>query len=256
MSIKLSTIDTKAPQELDKREIKDQTKVFIKAIDEMQEMLFSEGKRSLLVVLQGLDASGKDGATKKVFGRLNPQGVKVASFKKPTKEELSHDFLWRIHKQTPGKGLIQIFNRSHYEDVLVTRVLGITSDEQAQKRFAHINHFEDLLEDSGTKVLKFFLHLGKEKQYEKFQDRLKYKEKHWKYNTGDWETRKNWESYVGYYEEVFEKCNNVPWTIVPSDNNWYKEYTIAKRVYEVMKDMNLSFPDRSEELKEDIEKYV
>ena len=222
----------------------------------MQEKLFASGKKSILIVLQGLDASGKDGATKKVFGRLNPQGVRVESFKKPTKEELGHDFLWRVHKKAPQKGMITIFNRSHYEDVLVTRVLGFTDDEGAEKRFQHINNFENLLEDSGTTVIKFFLHVGKEKQLQKFKDRLKDPEKYWKYNTGDWETRKNWDKYVEYYQEVFEKCNQPEWNIIPADDNFYKEYLIAKKVCEVMKEMDLSYPDLSEELAEDIKKYT
>ncbi|MEL7002318.1 MAG: PPK2 family polyphosphate kinase [Bacteroidota bacterium] len=256
MKIKLADVSASPPETLDKGEIKDQTKGFIKEIDRMQEMLFSEGKRSLLIVLQGLDASGKDGATKNVFGRLNPQGVEVASFKKPSKEELSHDFLWRIHHHTPEKGMIHIFNRSHYEDVLVTRVLGLTSDVQARKRFRHINNFEDLLEDAGTIVLKFFLHISKEKQYEKFQDRLTDPEKHWKYNKGDWDTREKWDEYMGHYEDVFENCSEIPWTVVPSDKNWYKEYVIAKKVYETLSAMNLTFPDRSAELMEDIKQYA
>ncbi len=256
MNIKLAEISASPPKELDKGDTKDKTKDYIKEIDDMQEMLYSEGKRSILVVLQGLDASGKDGATKNVFGRLNPQGVEVTSFKKPTEEELNHDFLWRVHQHTPEKGMINIFNRSHYEDVLVTRVLGLTSDERAQRRFKHINNFEALLEDAGTTVLKFFLHISKEKQYEKFQDRLNDPEKHWKYNKGDWDTRKNWDRYMGYYEEVFEKCSDIPWNIVPSDNNWYKEYLIAKKVYDTMKAMDLSFPDRSAELMEEIKKYA
>ena len=256
MKIKLNEISTSAPKDWDEKEYKKKGKQLEKEIDEMQEILFAEGKKSLLIIFQGLDASGKDGATKKVLGRLNPQGVKVKSFKKPTKEELAHDFLWRVHQHTPGKGMIQIFNRSHYEDVLVTRVLGYVDEENAKEKFVQINGFEQLLEQNNTTILKFFLHVGKDKQKEKFLDRLEDPTKHWKYNPGDWETRSHWDEYVEYYQEVFEKCNTPKWNIIPADENWYKEYLIAEKIHEVLSAMNLSYPPMPAEWEEEKAKYL
>ena len=255
MKVDLSKINTEAPGEFDKGEFKDKTEVLKKEIAALQEKLYAQGKKSLLVVFQGMDASGKDGATKKVLGDLNPQGVKVKSFKKPTPEELNHDFLWRVHQHTPEKGMIQVFNRSHYEDVLVTRVLGYTSDELAKQRFQHINAFEQLLEQNGTKILKFYLHISKDKQKEKFLDRLVDPEKHWKYNPEDWKTRDSWDLYMTYYQEVFDKCSTPEWNIIPSDDNWYKEYLIAQKIHSTLVDMNLSYPKLPQEWESEKSKY-
>jgi PPK2 family polyphosphate:nucleotide phosphotransferase len=256
MKINLSTISSEAPKDLDKDLYKQKCEELEVEIDLMQEKLYAQGKKSVLVIFQGMDGSGKDGAMKKVLGRLNPQGVVVTSFKKPTPEELSHDFLWRVHKNVPAKGMIGVFNRSHYEDVLVTRVLGLCSDQEAEKRFLHINAFEQLLEQTGTKVLKFFLHLGKEKQKEKFIERLEDPEKHWKYNSEDWKTNEKYDTYLSYYQEVIDNCNNPEWTIVPADNNWYKEYLIAKKIHETMSAMELSYPPLAKEFEADRLKYL
>lgn len=256
MKIKLAEISTSASKLLDKGDVKKKTKQFIKEIDVMQEKMFAEGKKSLLIVFQGLDASGKDGATKKVLGKINAQGIKVQSFKKPTKIEIAHDFLWRVHQHVPEKGMIQVFNRSHYEDVLVTRVLGFTNDKETKKRFGQINAFESLIEDNGTTILKFFLHVGKDKQEEKFLDRLKDPNKHWKYNPGDWETRAHWDEYITYYHEVFEKCNAPEWNIIPADDNWYKEHLIAKRIHEALTAMKLEYPPMPEEWESEKAKYL
>src|SRR5829696_720134 len=172
MSI-LTQTSTRAPKELSKEETKQQTQEIKKSLDELQNLLYAEGKRSVLVVIQGMDASGKDGAIKNVFGGLNPQGISIASFKTPTPEELSHDFLWRIHRHSPAKGTIQVFNRSHYEDVLITRVHGWCDDKTAQERMKAINHFESLLEKhNNTKVLKFYLHVSPEEQQERLNERI------------------------------------------------------------------------------------
>jgi PPK2 family polyphosphate:nucleotide phosphotransferase len=190
-----------------------------------------------------MDASGKDGAVKDVFKAVNPQGVRVKSFKKPTEEELAHDFLWRIHKYTPPKGKIQIFNRSHYEDVLVTRVLGLIDDETAGKRFKIINGFEQLLQDRGTKILKFYLHLSESEQLQRFRERLEIPSKQWKYNPNDLKSAASWPEYRQYYQEVFENCSpEIPWVIVPSDQNWYKKYLIAKLIVETMRGLNMKYP--------------
>ena len=256
MKININEIATSAPKDWDKDLYKKKGKQLEKEIDEMQEILFAQGKKSLLIVLQGLDASGKDGTTKKVLGRLNPHGVRVKSFKKPTQEELAHDFLWRIHQHTPKKGMIQVFNRSHYEDVLVTRVLGFVDDENAEQKFNQINAFEQLLEQNNTTVLKFFLHVGKDKQKEKFLDRLQDPTKHWKYNPGDWETRAHWDEYVTYYQEVFEKCNAPEWNIIPADDNWYKEYLIAEKIHEALSAMNLEYPPMAAAWESEKAKYL
>ncbi|WP_346236514.1 PPK2 family polyphosphate kinase [Niabella insulamsoli] len=239
----LSNIDSKAPEHLHKEDCKEQTKEMLKDLAELQNLLYAEGKHALLVILQGMDASGKDGVIRKVFGRLNPQGVRVASFKVPTEEEAAHDFLWRIHKNVPRKGDIQIFNRSHYEDVLVTRVHGWCSDELAQERFAAINHFENLLQrHNNTVILKFYLHVSAEEQRERLQERMTNPAKMWKYNQKDFVEAALREKYYRYYQECFEHCNQPEWTIVPSDQNWYKEYVIAKKVFDSLKQLKMEYP--------------
>ena len=243
----LTQIDTKAPKELDKKEIKEQTQKLLKQLDELQYLLYAEGKHSVLVILQGMDASGKDGAINDVFGQLNPQGVSVKSFKVPTQEELGHDFLWRIHQNTPTKGVIKIFNRSHYEDVLVTRVHGWCDDEMAKKRFKAINDFEELLaEHNSTQIFKFYLHISEKEQQDRFQDRTEDPTKHWKYSERDHEEAKLWPQYMKMYEDVFEHCNAVLWTIVPADQNWYKEYLITKTVVERLQKLNMKYPQLKE----------
>lgn len=245
----LSEISTKSPQDCDKKETKGQTAAMLEELDELQNLLYAENKHSVLVVLQGMDASGKDGAIRKVFGFLNPQGVQVRSFKAPTEEELSHDFLWRIHQHAPSKGMIQIFNRSHYEDVLITRVHGWCNDATAAKRFAAINNFEELLAShNSTQILKFYLHVSREEQEERLKEREEDPAKKWKYNSKDKEERKLWDRYIKMYEDAFVNCNAVPWTIVPADQNWYKEYVITKKLVDSLKGLNMQYPDLKEEI--------
>ena len=245
---RLSAISTRAPQELDKNETKKKTEKLLLELDGLQKLLYAESKHAALVILQGLDASGKDGAISKVFGPLNPQGLMVKSFKVPTEEELRHDFLWRIHQYAPAKGTLQIFNRSHYEDVLVTRVHGWCDDETAQKRFAAINHFEELLTlHNSTVIFKFYLHISAEEQRKRFEERLDDPIKQWKYNKNDFAEAKHWDKYMQMYEDVFQNCNVVPWTIVPADQNWYKEYLIAQAVVERLKSLNMKYPHLKEQ---------
>lgn len=245
---RLSQISTKAPKELDKKEAKEKTAKLLKELDELQYLLYAESKHSVLVILQGLDASGKDGAINNVFGELNPQGVMVKSFKVPTEEEMKHDFLWRIHQNAPAKGMMQIFNRSQYEDVLVTRVHGWCDDATAQKRFRAINGFEELLTlHNNTVIFKFYLHISIEEQQERLHERIEDPTKQWKYNERDFEEAKLWDRYMQMYEDVFENCSAVPWTIVPADQNWYKEYVIAKTVVEALKNLNMKYPQLKEE---------
>ena len=241
--VKLNQINTRAPKELDKNEIKEQTLTILEELDELQNLLYAEGKHSILVIIQGLDASGKDGAIRDVLGNMNPQGVTVTSFKAPTAEELSHDFLWRIHRHAPQKGMIQVFNRSHYEDVLVTRVHKWCDDKLAKKRMKAINDFEELLQEhNSTHILKFYLHVSPEEQQERLSERLKDPAKMWKYNEKDFEEAKLWDVYMQMYEECFENCDNPAWTIVPADQNWYKEYIIAKALCDLLKGLNMQYP--------------
>jgi PPK2 family polyphosphate:nucleotide phosphotransferase len=241
--VRLTNISTRAPVEFEKLEIKKQTAAILEELDELQNLLYASSQYAVLVIIQGIDASGKDGVIKNVFGTLNPQGVTVKSFKAPTAEELSHDFLWRVHSAVPSKGMIQIFNRSHYEDILVTRVHKLCDDETAKKRIKAINDFEELLQEHGnTIILKFYLHVSKEKQAERLQERIDDPKKQWKYNPKDDEERKRWDEYVRMYEECFEYCSRIPWVIVPSDQNWYKEYVIAKTLLDALRDLRMEYP--------------
>lgn len=241
--INLGDIATRAPKELDKKETKEKTEEIVQELDELQNLLYAEGKHSLLVILQGMDASGKDGAIRNVLGRMNPQGVTVHSFKAPTAEELSHDFLWRIHQHTPSKGMIQVFNRSHYEDILITRVHGWCDDKLAAKRIDAINCFEELLQDhNNTRILKFYLHISPEEQQERLKERMVDPRKMWKYNENDFAEAKHWDEYRKMYEECFEKCNEPEWLVVPADQNWYKEYVIAKAIRDELRGLDMKYP--------------
>ena len=241
--MKLGEISTCAPKNFDKAGIKEKTEKIITELDELQNLLFAEGKHSVLVVIQGMDGSGKDGVIRNVLGNMNPQGVTVKSYKAPTAEELSHDFLWRIHDAAPARGMIQIFNRSHYEDILVTRVHKWCDDETAKKRMNAINDFEQLLQEHNkTHILKFYLHISPEEQEERLRERMKDPAKMWKYNEKDFEEAKLRGVYMQMYEECFNNCNNPPWTIVPADQNWYKEFIIASQIYELLKSLDMQFP--------------
>lgn len=242
-AIKLSKTDTRAPKDLDKKEIKEKTAAIIAELDDLQNLLYAENKHSILVVIQGMDASGKDGVIRNVMGNMNPQGVSVKSFKAPTAEELAHDFLWRIHLHTPLKGMIQVFNRSHYEDILITRVHKWCDDATAKKRIKAINDFESLLQEhNNTHILKFYLHVSPKEQQERLAERIKDPAKMWKYNANDFEEAKLWDLYMQMYEECFEKCNKPEWSIIPADQNWYKEYLIAKQLRDLLKSLDMQFP--------------
>jgi PPK2 family polyphosphate:nucleotide phosphotransferase len=241
--LKLKDIDTRAPKDWDKKETKDKLEGLLQELDELQNLLFAESSHSLLVVIQGMDASGKDGTVRNVFGKLNPQGVLVKSFKEPTPEELSHDFLWRVHAHAPAKGYIQLFNRSHYEDILITRVHKLIDDKTARKRMQAINDFERLLsEHNDTKILKFYLHVSPEEQHARLEERIKNPAKQWKYNANDLKEAKYWDEYREVYEDCFENCNEPPWTIVPADQNWYKEWVIAAAVRDALKGLGMQYP--------------
>jgi PPK2 family polyphosphate:nucleotide phosphotransferase len=239
----LKELSTKAPEGLDKKETKEETQRLLAELDELQNLLYAEAKHSVLMILQGMDASGKDGAIKKVLGQLNPMGINVTSFKTPTTEELKHDFLWRVHQHTPEKGMISVFNRSHYEDVLITRVHKWCDDGTAKKRFKAINDFEKLLENhNSTSIFKFYLHISRDEQKERFKERIEDPTKTYKYNENDFKEAELWDDYRHMYEDVFENCSAVPWTIVPADQNWFKEHTIAKTLVNGLRKLDMKYP--------------
>jgi len=241
--IKLKDISTRAPKTMDKNETKEKTEEILNALDDLQNLLYAESKHSILVIIQAMDAAGKDGVIRNVFGDLNPQGVTVKSFKAPTAEELSHDFLWRVHSHAPAKVMIQVFNRSHYEDILITRVHKWCDDDTAKKRMDAINDFEELLQKhNNTQILKFYLHVSPEEQQERLKERLDDPKKQWKYNDKDFDEAKLWDLYMQMYEECFEACDKVPWTIVPSDQNWYKEHIIATALYDTLNKLDMRYP--------------
>jgi PPK2 family polyphosphate:nucleotide phosphotransferase len=221
-------------------------------IRELQYRLYVEQKQSLLVVLQAPDAAGKDGLIRKVLGRMNPQGCRTYPFKVPSKEELAHDFLWRIHKCTPGKGMVSVFNRSHYEDVLVVRVLDLAPKNIWSKRYKLINDFEENLVAAGTRVLKLYLHISPKEQLERFKKRLDNPDKHWKLNVGDYAARNKWNDYREAYEDAITKCNTEesPWYVIPADHKWYRDAAVAGIVYETLKEMNPQMPPLEVDLDE------
>lgn len=244
--IKIKDLPTQPPKGTDEKKIRKESKDLYKEIGQLHEILVAQKKHSLLVVFQGMDATGKDGSTENVFSRCSPIGLDVKAFKKPTEEEFAHDFLWRIHKEVPAKGEIKIFNRSHYEDVLIQRVHGWIDDETVDHRFEAINAFEkNLVRDNSTTILKFFLNISSERQLEKLQERIDDPEKNYKHNIGDWEQRKHWDTYMKCYEDVLNR-SAIPWHPIPVDRRWYRNYAIAKIVLQTLKDMNLELPRISE----------
>jgi len=216
-----------------------------------QERLYAGARHAVLVVLQGMDTAGKDGTIKHVMTGLNPQGVIVAPFKVPTPEEAAHDFLWRVHRQTPGKGMIAIFNRSHYEQVLVVRVHGLEPEETWRRHYDQINEFERTLAENGTTILKFFLHISKEEQRERLQDRIDTPEKQWKFRKADVEERKLWDDYQRAYEDALSRCSteHAPWYVIPADRNWFRDYAVAEILADTLEDLDLRYPGPEPDIK-------
>lgn len=211
----------------------------------LQERLYADGSKALLIVLQAMDTAGKDGTIKHVMGAFNPQGVQVSPFKVPSEEELNHDYLWRVHKNVPRNGLIGIFNRSHYEDVLVVRVKSFVPEEVWQKRYEHINNFEKLLSDNGVHIVKIFLHISPEEQAERLRDRQHVPEKRWKFSPGDLEDRKLWFAYQAAYEDALTCCNTAlaPWWVVPANRKWFRNLAVSEILIEAMEAMDSSYPE-------------
>jgi PPK2 family polyphosphate:nucleotide phosphotransferase len=240
--IKLSSISTEAPKNLEKKDMKDETLRLVERLGELQNIMYAEGKHSMLIILQGMDGSGKDGAVRNVFHNCTIAGLDLVSYKKPTEEEFGHDFLWRVHKWVPQKGMTTIFNRSHYEDILIQRVHGWIDMERVEKRMAAINAFEDLIQfDNNTLVFKFYMHISFEEQGIQLQQRLDDPTKFWKHNDGDWEERKLWDKYMEAYEYAINN-STTPWHICPVDNRWYRDYFMAKTIVEVLEKLNMTLP--------------
>ena len=219
-------------------------------LEELQELLFAEHLHKVLVILQAMDTGGKDGVIRRVFDGVNPAGVHVASFKVPTPEELDHDFLWRVHKQVPGNGELGIFNRSHYEDVLVVRVHNIVPPDVWSKRFDQINEFERILAENGTTILKFYLNIDKEEQKARLQARLEEPTKRWKFHLADLEERKRWPDYMQAYEDVLSKTSTkyAPWYIVPANHKWFRDLVVASVLVETLEGLKMKYPEPEEYL--------
>lgn len=242
-TVRLKNWKTDEKGGLDKKEGKAWAKVLADELAGWQERLYAENKQALLIVLQARDAGGKDGTVKHVIGAFNPNGVRIANFKVPSEEELAHDFLWRIHAQTPKTGMIAVFNRSHYEDVLVTRVHAMIEEDTVRRRLDHIRNFESLLTDCGTRVLKFYLHVSQDEQQERLQDRLDNPDKLWKFNTGDLEERALWDEYTKAYEDALTTSTAAaPWYVIPADHKWFRNLLISQVILDTLKDMNPQFP--------------
>ncbi|HEV7125855.1 MAG TPA: PPK2 family polyphosphate kinase [Ktedonobacterales bacterium] len=217
-------------------------------LTDLQALLYGAGRQSVLIVLQGLDTAGKDGTIKHVMAQLNPIGCRVASFKAPTEEELRHDFLWRVHQQTPAHGMMAIFNRSHYEDVLVARVQQLVAPDEWRARYAEINDFERMLARSGTMLLKFFLHISKDEQRKRLLAREQDPAKAWKLSVEDWKDRQHWDAYLAAYEDALGRCGTewAPWHIVPANHKWYRNYVVARTIVEQLATREHAWKDELE----------
>ncbi len=228
---------------------------------ELEDLLFFAGTHSLLIVLQGRDTAGKDGCIRRILDYSDVQSIRVESFKVPTEEELAHDFLWRVHQRAPRRGSLALFNRSHYEDVLVARVHGLVPEAVWKKRYAHITAFEELLLDSGTLLLKFMLHISKEEQEKRLLDREKETEKAWKLSAGDWKEREYWDAYTEAYEDALNRCGSAraPWFVVPADHKWYRDLAVLEQLVAALKphreEWLASLRDRGEEAMREIRAY-
>ncbi len=228
----------------DRKECEKETKKNLEKLDDLQEVLYAGGEHALLIVFQAIDAGGKDGAIEHVFSGVNPQGCSVTSFKVPTELEKSHDFLWRIHAACPRKGMIGIFNRSHYESVIVERVKELTPPAVWSRRYDHINHFEEMLADEGTTIVKFFLHISKDEQKRRFQDRLDEPDKHWKFSKADLAERASWDAYQDAFAAMLGKCSTTfaPWYVVPANHKWYRNWVLSDTIVRTLEGLDLKYP--------------
>jgi len=248
--VDLSKIHTGAPDDESKGDAKETTAGLLADLEELQYLLWADGNQKVLVVIQATDTGGKDGTIRKVFGACNPQGVRVASFKAPTPDELAHDYLWRVHAQTPASGELVLFNRSHYEDVLVVRVHGLVPEERWRKRYDHIVDFERMLVDEGTTIVKLYLHISKDEQRERLQARLDDPTKNWKFAEGDLAERKRWDDYQAAFAEMLTRTSrsDAPWYVVPADNKWYRDLVVAEIMVQTLRGLDMSYPPAPEGL--------
>jgi PPK2 family polyphosphate:nucleotide phosphotransferase len=250
--VKLSDWDPNDTSEFrgDKEQARIELQNLNKRLEGLQEVLYAEHKHLVLIVLQGMDTSGKDGAIQHVFEGVNPNGTRVANFKEPSEEERNHDYLWRVHKQVPGKGEIAIFNRSHYEEVLTVRVHKWVAPEVWKQRYEQINAFEQMLAENGTTILKFYLHIDKDEQKKRLQARLEDPDKRWKFRKGDLEERKLWQDYMQAYEDVLNRTSTkaAPWFIVPANHKWYRDLVISWVLIERLEALKMKFPEPAEDL--------
>jgi PPK2 family polyphosphate:nucleotide phosphotransferase len=256
--VKLNKLDTAYTGEHESEaEAKEETEHYLKKLAGQQALLYAEHKHAILIVLQATDAGGKDGTIKHVFGPVNPQGVRVASFKQPTAAELAHDFLWRVHPHAPGRGEIAIFNRSHYEDVLVTRAHKLIDKATWTERYQRIRDFEALLVENKTTILKFFLHISKEEQLARFEQRLDDPTRNWKISEADYSERKLWDDYVKAFEDAIEATStaDAPWYIVPSNHKWFRNLAVSQIIADTMEELKLAFPPPSVNLADIRRKY-
>ena len=229
---------------VDKKEGEELMKQFAKEIDELQTLLYAEGKQRLLVIFQAMDTGGKDGTIRSVFDKMDPQGIRVASFKRPSSLELAHDYLWRIHSQVPQNGQVVIFNRSHYEDILAVRVREIVPESRWAKRYDHIVNFEQMLADEGTTIIKFFLNISRDEQKQRLQARLDETDKLWKFNPGDLDDRALWPKFMEAYSDIFSRTSTdaAPWYIIPADRKWYRDLAVADIVIKTLKKLGMQYP--------------
>jgi PPK2 family polyphosphate:nucleotide phosphotransferase len=248
--VDLSRFDPRDTGGLEEDEVEGRVKDLNRRLESLQELLHAEGKHKVLVVLQAMDTGGKDGVIRHVFEGVNPLGVKVASFGRPTVEELAHDYLWRVHPHTPGRGEIAIFNRSHYEDVLVVRVRSLVPDEAWGRRYRHINEWERLLAEEGTTIRKFYLHISPQEQAERLQERLDDPSKRWKFRLGDLDERARWGDYMGAYEIVLSRTSTpwAPWYVVPADHKWYRNLVVATVLVDALEGLHMDYPPSEEDL--------
>jgi PPK2 family polyphosphate:nucleotide phosphotransferase len=243
--VRMKALDPEAtPLCDDKAEGKERCVDLETRLGELQELLYAEHKHRVLIILQGMDTSGKDGTVRHVLAGMSLSGVRVVSFKKPTQEELDHDFLWRVHEKTPGEGEIAVFNRSQYEDVLVVRVHNLVDEKIWRKRYKQINEFEKTLAATGTTILKFFLHISKNEQRKRLQERIDDPKKHWKFQHGDLEERKLWNEYMAAYEDVLEKTSTkwAPWHVIPANAKWYRNLVVAEIIKDALESLKMEYP--------------
>jgi PPK2 family polyphosphate:nucleotide phosphotransferase len=243
----LQEISNEPPKQASKKECKKALKVFHEQLFELQNVFYADARFSLLIILQGMDTSGKDGVIRHVMTCINPMGLHVKSFKKPSEEEQNHDFLWRIYPHIPAKSMIEVFNRSYYEDILVPSVNNTLPNKRLQHRFKLINELEQHFIQDDIHVLKFFLHISKDKQQEKIKNRLIKPHKRWKYSIQDEKAAKNWDAYAKVYNQLIKRCNQVPWHIIPANKRWYRNYSVAKILTEHFQQLNLKYPSLKKE---------